>query len=71
MIYLGILKYRIDTFVNKNITGAIDSNEMIGYTLNMKAILFEKILRGSYSIMKELSTASGFTKQRNKKSILR
>jgi hypothetical protein len=63
MIYLGILKHKINTFVNKKIiTETIDSNKIIGYTLGVNAILFEKILRGSYSIMKELSIASGFAK---------
>jgi hypothetical protein len=62
VIYLGILKYSIDVFVNKNIGIIDDCNETIGYTLNVDALLFDKALKGSYSSMKELSIASAFAK---------
>ncbi len=58
-----MLKYNIDnTFANSNIRRTSDSNETIGYTLNVDALLFERILKGSYSSMKELAIASGFAK---------
>jgi hypothetical protein len=62
MMYLGVLKHNIDTFVNKNIVETTDPNETIGYTLNVDALLFDNILKGSYSSMKELEIASGFAK---------
>jgi hypothetical protein len=36
-------------------------NEKIGYTLNIDALSFDKILKGSYSGLKELTIASGFS----------
>jgi hypothetical protein len=60
MIYLGILKYNIDVFANENMGKTNNSNETIGYTLNVNALLFDKILKVSYIGMKELAIASGF-----------
>jgi hypothetical protein len=60
MIHLGILKYTIDAFVNKNIGGTKYLNATIGYILNVDALLFQKVLNGSYITMKELVIASGF-----------
>ncbi len=60
MIYLGISKYNIDVFVNENIERTNNSIETIGYTPNVDALLFDRILKSSYLGMKELLIASGF-----------
>jgi hypothetical protein len=60
MIYLGMLEYNIDIFANENMGKINNSNETTGYTLNVDALLFDKILEGSYIGMKELAIASGF-----------
>jgi hypothetical protein len=62
MIYLGVLKCNIDSLVNKNIVRAIDSNETIDYTINVDALLLDRILRGSYNSIKELAIASRFAR---------
>jgi hypothetical protein len=56
MIYLAVLKNSIDIFVNESIG---KTNE-VGYTINVDALLFDRVFKGSYETMKELVIESRF-----------
>ncbi len=62
MIYLGILKHNINIFVNKKVKNKKNPNETIGYTLNVDDLLFDKLLKSSYIVMKKLAIARAFSK---------
>jgi hypothetical protein len=56
MIYLAVLKNNIDIFFNES----IEKTNKVGYAINMDALLFARVLKGPYDVMKELVIGSKF-----------